>query len=199
MKKLSFAWYEWALLAVVAALLAFAFTGCTQAQVDRAEAAVVTAKDILAKAEQAQATALQAVEMARKIADEIGSEKAKEVIAKADEALAKAAAGVEVAKGAVAGAENAAAAAKTAQVAGGSTIDVLLAAVGAFLPGAGAALLAFRKAATTGRALRQTVEGVESVREAIGEADWKTKAAPALSSSQDEAVKTLIAKVQASL
>lgn len=188
---------EWLYLLAIMAVLTFSLTGCSQASVDRAQAGVDQAKEILAKAEAAEARVAEAVATAREIAAAIGDERAKELVAKADAALAMAKSGTEAAKIVVATADTGLAAAKASQAAGGSTFDMLLAAAGALIPGAGAAALAIRNAIKSGRALRQTVAGVEEARKVLGESDWECKVAPALAAAQDESVKALITKIQA--
>jgi hypothetical protein len=187
--------FRFHLLALLACLLMLG--GCTQEQVDRAEAAVATAKDILARAESAEAQAVLAVEAARALADQIGNEQAKAIVAKAEAALATVQASTETAALAVNVAEKSAATAKAAQAAGGSTVDVLLAVLATAVPAVGAFIPLIRKLATTGKALAQTVKGVQAARGAIGEEGWKRSVAPALEAAQDEAVKAEVGRILA--
>lgn len=182
------------LLALFAVLM---LAGCSQEQVDRAEKAVVTAQEILARAEQAEAAASSAVAIARGLADQIGSEQAKAVVAKAEAALATVSASVETARLSVNVASNAAQSAKSAQAAGGSTIDVLLAILATAVPAVGAFIPVLRKLAATGKALAQTVKGVQVARANIGEEGWKRSVAPALAEAQDEDVKATVGRVLA--
>ncbi len=191
-------WHEAMLILLTAAIILAMLSGCTAAQVDRAEQAVAQAKEILAKAEIAEGHAAQAVAMAKQLAEQIGSEKAKDVIAKAEAAMAVVADSVAAAKLAVTAAESTAAAAKASQAAGGNTVDLLIAGLTVLVPSLGGIALAVRKAISNGKALKQTIRGVDKVREVVGEAKWATEIAPHLEAAQDESVKTLVAKVQAS-
>lgn len=183
------------LAAILACLLMLG--GCSEAQVARAEAAVATSKDILAQAEAAKLKADAALGMARQLAEQIGSEQAKAVVAKAETALATVEASVETARLAVNTAENAATTARAAHDAGGSTVDVLLAIVGTLVPAAAGFIPLVRKLLTTGKALAQTVQGVQAARGAIGEEEWKGKVAPALEAAQDADVKAQVGRVLA--
>lgn len=172
-------------------------SGCTQAQVDRAEASVKQSRELLQRAEAAESRAKEAVAMARKLADTINNDKAKEIVEKAEAAMATVSDSVATARGIVEKSETTLAAVKNAHAAGGSTLDVLLAGISVFVPTAGAALIAIRKAMTNGRALRQTVTGLDDVRKVIGDTQWDASVAPALESSQDAATKVAIKQIQA--
>ncbi len=193
---------------LLAVFLLLMLSGCTQAQVDRAEQAVAQAKEYLARAEAAEAMAKQAQEVAAKavlasraLADQLGNDAAKEVVSKAEAALAQSTdaltkidEGVQIARVAAENAQKVADAAKASQAAGGSTVDVLIAIVGVFVPAAGVAAMAIKRQMAASHALQQTVAGVSNVRASMSEADWKAKIAPILSAAQDESVQNLITK-----
>ncbi len=193
----------------IIALIALAMLcSCTQEQVDRAEQASIAAKEVLASVEAAEARvkkaeeiAAAAVQAARDMAEQSGSDKAKAAVVQAEQALAVAhqavsqvSDGVEVAHHAVIKTDQIFQTAKAAHDAGGSTLDVLIAIISTALPAAGGALVLIRKLMTTGQALKQTVSGISSARQALGEMAWKASVAPALDTAQDEAVKALVAK-----
>ncbi len=178
------------------AILCLSFSGCTEQQVVRAEQAVQNGQELLARAEAAEVTAKAAVEQAKALAEQLGSEKAKAIALQAEQALAIASDGVASAKAALQGAQVAADAAKAAQAAGGSTIDVLLAGLTAFLPAAGTAAIAIRKLFAERRALHQTVQGIDNARQSLPEGIWDSHLAPALAAAQDDAVKARVAQAQ---
>jgi hypothetical protein len=197
--KITFTKVEWAMIAACAVILCFLLAGCTQGQVDRAQVALDQAKEVLAESRAAEARVAEAVATARQIADKIGSDEGKALVEKAESALAMAKAGVEKGEKLVNIGQVGLDAAKASQAAGGSTLDLLLSAAAAFIPGAGVAAVALRSALNSGRALRQTVSGISDVREAVGEAKWKTEIAPFLCAAHDESVKKQIAAIEAKL
>jgi len=186
----------WAILLLLCVAFAATFSGCTQAQVDRADQSVAQAQAILARAEIMEEKARQAVEMARTLADEIGSERAQAIVDKAESAMAAVEHGVDVAKAAVAVAEIAANAAKASQAAGGSTLDVITAILSTAIPAAGGLFVAIRKLASTRKTLTQTVQGVDRIRAKVPMEFWDGTMAPALASAHDESSKALISKLQ---
>lgn len=169
---------------------------CTQAQVDRAAQISAAADARLAQADAAIALAQQAVDQGKKLADQLGSAEAQSIIAQARQGLAAASAARDVAKLASKGAHAALEAAKTAQAAGGSTIDVLIAVVGAFVPAAGVAGTAIRSAMKSAQALRQTVAGIEKSKLAMTQ-DQIENLHSALSESQDAHVKATVKLIKA--
>lgn len=185
--------------------------GCTQAQVDRAEAALNVAKDNLAMVEAAEARAMsaeatcaKALAAAKALSDQVGNDATKRIVSEAEAMLAQAKeglatvhTGVQVAKVGVQGADQAFKSAKAAYEAGGSTVDVLIAILGTAVPAVGGVLLALRKAQTVGKALKQTVCGLDEARASMGDAVWDQHVAPALESAQDAQVKAAIALAQA--
>ncbi len=194
---------------LILALIALAMLcSCTQEQVDRAEQASIAAREVLASVEAAEARvkkaeeiAAAAVQAARDMAEQSGSDKAKAAVVQAEQALAVAhqavsqvSDGVEVAHHAVIKTDQIFQTAKAAHDAGGSTLDVILAIISTAVPAAGGALVLIRKLMTTGQALKQTVAGISAARKSLGESNWKDAVAPALDAAQDEAVKELIKK-----
>lgn len=130
-------------------LACVAFSGCDLDQaIARAESATKTAQIVaeraeatLKGAEQAVNVAKAAVTQAQVIADASGSEQAKKVVESARQALATAEAvlpsvkaAAADAKEALASAESSVAAAKATKEAGGSGWQILLAALGGFVP-----------------------------------------------------------------
>lgn len=188
--------FGWIVTLLVAAILLFGLTGCTQEQVERAEQAAITAREILTRAEAAEAKAREAVAMARKIADQVGNEQAQAIVTKAENALATVENGVEAARLAVRTTEQTAEAAKAAHAAGGSTVDVIAAVVGTAVPSLGALIIALRKLFASNKALTQTVRGVDEGRKQIDPIVWKEKLAPILAAEQDDAVKAMIDAIQ---
>lgn len=174
----------------------FTLAGCSQEQVERAEKAVITAQELLHRAQEAEAIAAKAVESARAMADILGNTQASLAVEKAESALGTVRAAVETARGTVSVAETAAKAAQAAQEAGGSTVDVLLAVVSTAVPAAGALLLTVRKLLAARTAFRQTVDGLDNVRATMAPDDWKRIVKPALEGAQDEATKAAVAKAQ---
>lgn len=181
---------------ILPALACVLLASCTQGQIDRAAAISAAADARLAQADQAIALATQAVEQGRQLADQIGDVRAQQIVAQAERGLAAARAAGEAAKLAADGAHAALDGAKAAQAAGGSTVDVLIAALTAFIPTAGVAAAAIKKAVASGNAFRQTVAGIDQARAALGEDAWKAKVSPHLASSQDQKVKEMVERTQ---
>lgn len=176
--------------------VAVLFCGCSAEQIARLEAVAIDAQAKVDLADSAIAKADHAVAAAQALAEQLGIEKAQPIIAQAQEALAVARDAKEAAKATDDAASSAAAAAKQAQEAGGGTVGVIVAGLLAFLTGGAAAIPAITKAIANGRALVQTVRGLDAAREKIGEAEWKAKIAPSLEAAQDESVKTAVKLAQ---
>lgn len=184
------------LLVAIAACLALC-AGCTDAQIARAQQAVDVTTQRLEQAQQAEAAAKTALEAAQALADSTHSVEAQHAVAVAKAAVDTASqarlAAVETSKLAAQSLE----AVKSAQAAGGGAVDLILAAVGAFLPGAGAALVAIRRAVSAGMAFKQTVAGLDAARQSMGNTVWDQHVAPHLAAAQDDSVKAAVKQVQA--
>lgn len=177
-------------------LVCFSLGGCTQAQIDRAQAIDDSAHVRQQQADAALAAAQIALKAAQDLAATIGSAKAADALTKAQDALNLAGDFSSATKAAVASADAGLAAAKTSQAAGASTLDVLLAALTAFVPTAGVAATAIAKAIQNGRAFAQTVKGIDAAKASMGDALFTQHVAPALSSAQDASVKAQVNAVQ---
>lgn len=172
--------------------------GCTQAQIDRAAAISAGADARLAQADQAMVLAQAAVDQGKALAEQLGSIRAEQVVAQAQQALVAAGAAREAAKLAADAGHAALSSAQAAQAAGGSTLDVLGAALAAFLPTAGIAYAAIRRAIAAAQSLRQVVAGVEDAKEKLPD-DQVVKLHASLDAAQDEATKRRVALVRATL
>lgn len=155
--------------------------GCSDEQVRRAEAITDRAQQEVARAE-------EVVKNAEKLADAIGFEKAQPVIEQAKEAL-------EAAKLTAKAAKDASDAAKSAHEAGSGTISTLFAGLMALLTGAATAAPAIMRAINTGRALTQTVQGIEKAKESMNAAEVAVLHSE-LAKAQDEKSKKLIKKAK---
>ncbi|MES2531977.1 MAG: hypothetical protein V4636_13145 [Pseudomonadota bacterium] len=172
--------------------------GCTDAQIQRAEAISIDADRRLVQAEQATQVAAEALAAAKATAVALDNVEAQRAIAQAEDAVSLASEATDAARQAANGARSAVEAARAAKDAGGASIDVVLAGVVAFVPTLGGLLLAIRKAIESGRALRQTVSGVQTAKEGMKPEDVK-RLHDALNKSQDESVKLTVANVKATL
>lgn len=181
------------LLLIVAVLT---LTGCTADQVARAEQAAASAQSALMQAEQIVNVAKAAVAAAQDAASK-NLPGAVEALSKANHALDVAQATIPALKATADGAHQAAVAAKEAQAAGGGWFAVLVGVVSTAIPAAGGVIMAVAKSVSAIRALRQTTEGLDAAREALGEDAWKCKVAPALMDAQDEATKVKVRRIQA--
>lgn len=182
------------LLAVVA--LAILLTGCTDAQIHRAEE-VSAAVDIrLAQAEHAEQVAKETLAAAQQLAEASNSDKAKAAVAAAQAAVELAGSTTALAKSAAGEAHTAVDAAKAAQAAGGSTLDVLIAIVTTLFPAAGATLVALRKMWASSASLRQVVAGVEKAKQAMP-SDQVEKLHQALAITTDDRTKLQVATIKA--
>lgn len=172
--------------------------GCTQAQVDRAAAISAQADVRLAQADRAIALAQQAVDQGKILADQLGDVRAQQIVAQAQAGLAAATAARDVAKGASDASHAALEAAKASQQAGGSSVDVLLAALTAFLPTAGVAVGAIRQAIKSAQAFRQTVAGIEDAKKLMT-SDQIASLHGSLAEAQDDHVKATVSQIKATL
>ncbi len=157
-------------------------SGCTGEQVrraqeiaDRAQAEVTRAEAIVASAEN--------------LVNTLGVEKAKPIIEGSKQAL-------EAAQLTAKAAQDAADAAKSAHESGGGTVSTLMAALMALITGAGAAAPAIMRAVNTGRALAQTVRGIETAKNSMSEAEVALLKNE-LSKAQDEKTKLLVKQAKA--
>lgn len=168
------------LMIVLAMLLGMG--GCTEADIARAQQLADSADAKLAMAQ-------QAVAAAQTLATETKSEKAQAAVTAANAALAVAVESADAGHKAVA-------AAKTSQAAGATTFNVLLAGAAALIPALGGILAAVNSAVQSGKALRQTVAGVDEAKKSM------TPEAVALlhaelAKAQDESTKTRVDAAQA--
>ncbi len=115
--------------------------GCTQADVDRAQAALDQATATLAKVEAARDAAAAALAETKTIASTIGGARADALIAKAETGLDMANDGVKVARSIADTAASGLDAAKKSQAVGGATVDTIIA-VGLALITGGATITA---------------------------------------------------------
>lgn len=182
---------------IVVAVLALALGGCTQDQINRAQAIDDAAHARQAQAEAALNAAQEALDVAKALAAQVGAEKASAALAKAQQALDTAGAFANATKAAVSTADATLAAAKSSAAAGGATIDTLLAVLTAFVPTAGVAAVAVVKAVRAGQAFAQTVKGIDAAKENMGPELFAKHVAPALAAAQDEHVKAKVDAVQA--
>jgi hypothetical protein len=197
-------------LALIACAL-FALGSCTDEQIARAQVFVDQTDVRLAQANQAVELAKQAVAEAKALAEQFQSEGAKAAASKAEAALGQVIAARDIAASTDKAAHDALTGAKAAQDAGGSTLNVLLAAGKGALPMALLALTAAVKwwralqaheatktdLAATQAALTQTVTGLDDARNSMGDAVWDQHVAPNLAAAQDAHVKATVALVQA--
>lgn len=167
------------LIAVIT--VAVFLSGCTDAQINRAEAIADRASAEVARVQ-------VIVDEATKLADALGIEKAQPIIDQANDALV-------AAKATAKAAQDTADAAKAAHDAGGSTISTLFAGLLVLVTGVSAATPAIIKAVNTARALRQTVAGIEKAKESMNEADV-VLLHNKLRESMDESSKTLVKKAK---
>lgn len=184
------------LVALVVGVFLFGLTGCTQADIDRAEAVSAAADAKLSAADQALAVANQALDEARELAAKVGSDQARQLVAKAQQAVDLASASDDAAKVAAKAGRDAVEGAKAAQAAGASTFNVLLAAATALIPAAGGLIASINSAVQAGRALRQTVAGVDAAKAKLPPDAVDTLHAE-LAKAQDASTKRAVDQVQA--
>jgi len=169
----------------------FLASGCTDAQIARAEAAADRAEVILA---QAQATV-------RAAQDAIAAAKAQpgatEAMTKAQASLDVAVAALPALQATATATRDAAEAAKAAQAAGSSWWQTATAILGTLVLAAGAVAVSIARTAEATRAMRQTVSGLDDARDKLGEDRWKAAVAPALDSAQDASTKRVVRTIQA--
>lgn len=171
--------------------------GCTQAQIDRAQAIDDAAHQRQAQADAALAAAQEALTTAKALAAQVGADKASAALQKAQAALDAAGAFSDATKAAVTTADAGLAAAKSSQAAGESTLNVLLAFLSGVVPTAGVAATAIVRAIQNGRAFAQTVRGIDAAKTSMGQALFDQHVAPALNTAQDPAVKAKVDALQA--
>lgn len=182
------------LIAVVA--LALLLTGCTDAQIQRAEAASAAVDLRLAQAEHAEQVAQDTLAAAEQLAEASNSDKALAAVAAAQAAVEVASSTTALAKSAAGDARTAVQAAKDAQAAGGSTLDVLIAVVTTLFPAAGVTLTALRRMWASSASLRQVVAGVEKAKAAMP-SDQVDKLHQALAITTDDRTKLQVATIKA--
>ncbi len=173
-----------------AALLLLA--GCTDEQIARLDAAAHLAEEKVTVTKGYVAKAEAAVKAAEELVAQLGIEKAKPVMEKANEALALAKDAQAIAAASAGLARDTADKAKKQQAAGAGTVEIIGTLIVGFLTG-GAALLP--KLLALGKAFRQTVAGIGTVRETLGEAEFQRVVAPQLAAAQDEKVKAMVDKL----
>jgi len=180
-------------LILIAIALIFS-AGCSDDQMARSLKAVNTAEDWHARAVAAEAFARSALEQVQALTATLESDRANKLLADAEAALGLAHTAVQQSGAAVVVAKAAQAAAQATHDAGGGTGAVILAGVGSFILGLG---VLFPKLRVASLALSQVVRGVGALRNRMGEAEWKAKAAPAMNAAQDEKTRRAVAQVQA--
>ncbi len=156
-------------------------SGCTQADIDRAQQLSDAADAKLAAAQ-------QAADVAKSFADASNNEKAKAAVDAANSALA-------IARDAADAGHKAVAAAKTSQAAGATTFNVLLAGAAALVPALAGLLGAVNLAVRNAQALRQTVAGIDNAKKALPPEAVATLHSE-LAKAQDESTKTKVDAAQ---
>lgn len=196
-------------LLVLTACLAMTGCGFDEA-IARAEAATQTAKSVAERAEialngteKAIAIAQSVVSQAKAVADATGSEQAKAAVQTAQNALATAEAvlpsvraAAADAKLALASAESGVQAAKAAQAAGGSGLEIILAALGGFIP---ALIPVVRMAQSLNKArtaIKLTAAHADAMESAETDAEIKSAKDNAMQSQLAAGVHTLIQTVR---
>ena len=174
------------------ALAVLAFSGCTDEQIARLDQAAVFAEEKVEVTRGYVAKAEAAVAAANQLIEQLGFEKAKPVMEKAEQALALAKDSQAIAQASAHMARDTADKAKKQQAAGAGSLEIIGTLIIGFLTG-GAALLP--KLVTLGKAFRQTVAGIGTVRETMGEAEFQRVVAPQLAAAQDEKVKAMVDKL----
>ncbi len=171
-------------------------SGCTQRQIDEAKAMQAQAHQILTVTEEAHRATQAALAEMKAIAAKIGGASGEALVAKAEHMLEVTGEKVADARDYAKKMDGAVEVAVASHDAGGTTVDVLLGLLTYFVPGA-AALVAIRKAMNSGRALKQTVQGLDNVRKIVGDTQWDASIAPSLEDAQDADVKVAVKKIQA--
>lgn len=126
------------------------------------------------------------------------SAEADDRLAQVDQAIAQARSARDGAKVASDGAHAALEAAKSSQAAGGAGLDMLLAVLGTFVPLAGVAGVAVRKAITVSAGLRQTIAGIEEAKKAMTP-EQVASLHGSLAEAQDDHVKATVSLIKANL
>ncbi len=186
----------WTAVLIIAFLVGM-LSGCsTKDSIDRADHAVEQAQLVLNEANAAQKKIDAALEVARVANDRLRTAETKALMAEVEQGAAIVREGVARAGESLAMAQNAAKTARETYEAGGSTIDVLIAIGATFIPALGALKVLRNKYMPSVTAIKQTVAGLDEARKSMGDTLWDAHVAPALESSQDEAIRTLIRQLQ---
>ncbi len=174
------------MLAIVAVL---ALCSCTDEQIRIAQTLVDKADATQRQVDQAVETAEKALDIAKKIAAATNSAEAAKAIETATAALQVAREGQASVSDATKTAHLTLDAAKASKEAGGSTLDVIIAAALAAAGPLGLWANNLRKLWAVTKAFKQTVAGVSKGRENMPTEVWDAHMAPALSAAQDEDVR----------